>query len=254
MSNLSLSLAATGMTIGFLHTAAGPDHYVPFVAMSRAGRWSLSKTVVITLLCGLGHVLSSVLIALVCGIPILKAFEGSRGDWAGWALVGLGLAYSVWGLIRAIRNRPHTHFHAHADGTLHCHEHRHQDEHIHVHAGEQLHWPLQIEGDKPASLNLPVKYSTGASMTPWILFTIFIFGPCEALIPLVMYAAAKGTMWTVAWTTLLFGTATLITMTSIVVALCLGVSVIRAAWFERYSHAMAGFVILGCGIAVKAGL
>ena len=27
--------------------------------------------------------------------------------------------------------------------------------------------------------------------TPWVLFLIFVFGPCEPLIPLVMYPAAK---------------------------------------------------------------
>ncbi|HEX7375587.1 MAG TPA: hypothetical protein VF278_00670, partial [Pirellulales bacterium] len=54
----ALSLAA--LSIGFLHTLFGPDHYIPFVAMSRVGGWSRSKTLLITLLCGLAHVGSSV--------------------------------------------------------------------------------------------------------------------------------------------------------------------------------------------------
>ncbi len=33
-TNLSL-LAGTALTIGTLHTLAGPDHYLPFVAMSK---------------------------------------------------------------------------------------------------------------------------------------------------------------------------------------------------------------------------
>ena len=32
------------------------------------------------------------------------------------------------------------------------------------------------------------------NLTPWILFTIFVFGPCEPLIPLVMFPAAEHTM------------------------------------------------------------
>ena len=54
-SELSL-LTLTAAWLAFLHTVAGPDHYVPFIAMSRLGRWSMLKTTWITLLCGLGHV------------------------------------------------------------------------------------------------------------------------------------------------------------------------------------------------------
>lgn len=48
-------LAASAAGIGFVHTLLGPDHYIPFVAMSRAGGWSLRKTALITSLCGLGR-------------------------------------------------------------------------------------------------------------------------------------------------------------------------------------------------------
>ena len=37
-SELSL-LTLTAAGIAFLHTVAGPDHYVPFIVMSRLGRW-----------------------------------------------------------------------------------------------------------------------------------------------------------------------------------------------------------------------
>ena len=52
-------LALTGATVGILHTALGPDHYLPFALMARAGRWSRAKTLWVTLACGLGHVLRS---------------------------------------------------------------------------------------------------------------------------------------------------------------------------------------------------
>lgn len=37
----------TALSIGFIHTIVGPDHYLPFVVMSKARNWSLSKTMVI---------------------------------------------------------------------------------------------------------------------------------------------------------------------------------------------------------------
>ena len=55
-------LLVTAASIAFLHTLLGPDHYVVFTAMGKARSWSLARTLRITFLCGLGHVLSSVLI------------------------------------------------------------------------------------------------------------------------------------------------------------------------------------------------
>ena len=159
-------LVGTAASLGFIHTITGPDHYVPFLAMSRVGRWSLPKTVAVTLACGVGHVMSSVLLGtlgVAAGLAVggLEWFEGMRGGLAGWLLLGFGLAYLVWGLHRAIRNKAHSHLHLHPDGTSHEHLHGHAGNHAHLHADEQR----------------------AGSMTPWILFTIFVFGPCEPLIP-----------------------------------------------------------------------
>ncbi len=239
-------LIAAAISIAFLHTIMGPDHYIPFVAMARIGKWSTPKTIVITILCGIGHVGSSIILGLVgiaCGTAIFKlnSIEEFRGDVAGWLLLGFGLVYTVWGIRRAIRNRPHTHLHMHEDGTVHHHEHMHTGEHLHVHEhaahGHDSH--PQSERDR---------------LTPWVLFTIFLFGPCEPLIPLLMYPAASGDYRGVTWVAVLFSLVTLVTMTTIVVALRAGVSLIPASRLERYSHALAGFVILCCGVAVKAGM
>jgi sulfite exporter TauE/SafE len=106
---LSLSMAAAWT--GFVHCLCGPDHYVPFVAMSRVGEWSLRKTLVITFLCGIGHVLGSAVLGFV-GIALglivfqLEQTEAIRGDIAAWALFGFGLAYTVGGMIYALRRPP----------------------------------------------------------------------------------------------------------------------------------------------------
>ncbi|MFQ5411290.1 MAG: hypothetical protein ACE5EC_03305 [Phycisphaerae bacterium] len=254
------TLALTAITLGFLHTLAGPDHYLPFVAMSRARHWTLAKTLAITLICGIGHVLSSVIIGLVgigfgLGLDRLERIESTRGDWAAWLLVGFGLMYCVWGLRRAARNRPHTHLHAHADGTIHRHEHVHEADHLHVHDARGA--PRTDKRDSDAGISThphPHSANETASITPWILFTIFLFGPCEVLIPLVLYPAAHGSPADVVWVTGLFGITTLATMAGIVSAACLGMGYLRVRPLERFGHALAGFAVLTCGVGILFGL
>ena len=64
--NAELSaLVITAASIGFLHTLLGPDHYLPFIMMSWARKWSRTKTLVITFLCGLGHIASSIILGMI---------------------------------------------------------------------------------------------------------------------------------------------------------------------------------------------
>lgn len=93
-----------------------------------------------------------------------------------------------------------------------------------------------------------------AGVTPWILFTIFLFGPCEPLVPMLMYPAATANAWGVVMVALLFSLATIGTMTAMVVALCLGAGAMRFARVGRFAHALAGAVVLSCGMAIKLGL
>ena len=65
MSNDITVLMFVAASIGFFHTLFGPDHYLPFIVMARANRWSTIKTIWITLLCGVGHVVSSVVLGII---------------------------------------------------------------------------------------------------------------------------------------------------------------------------------------------
>lgn len=226
-------LAGTAAAIGFIHTVIGPDHYLPFIVMARARRWPLPKTLIISFLCGLGHVLSSVVLGflgLALGIAVtqLEGVESFRGGLAAWVLIGFGLAYFVWGLRRALRNTPHKHSHVHLSEPEHEHEHAHGTEHCHPHVGEGK-----------------------ANITPWILFTIFVFGPCEPLIPLVMYPAARHNIAGVALVAAAFGMATILTMLVIIALSSWGLSFVRLGRLERYSHALAGAMIFVSGLAVR---
>jgi nickel/cobalt transporter (NicO) family protein len=230
------ALAATAATIGVLHTVAGPDHYLPFVVLARARRWSTGKTAAITALCGLGHVGSSILIGAIgivfgLGLAKLKVFEGLRGGLAAWAFILFGLAYFIWGLARGLKNRGHHHLHVHADGTVHAdHPPRGGADGVvagHMHA-------------EPKSVN----------MTPWILFTIFVFGPCEPLIPLLMFPAAKLNPGGVVLVAAVFSLATIATMEAMVLLPAAGLKWLPMRFLERYMHAVAGFTIFACGVGM----
>jgi len=233
MNNELVALYVTAASIGFIHTVFGPDHYLPFIVMGRAREWSRIKTALITFLCGLGHIMSSVVLGMVgvilgIGVMKLEAFEVVRGNLAGWALIGFGFAYFIWGLHRSLKNRPHKHPHAHGDWTAHSHLHAHSKEHAHVH---------DEEGKK--------------NITPWILFTIFILGPCEPLIPILMYPAAKNSLTGLVGVTVIFGAVTIMTMLGIVVISSLGINIIPLGRLERYTHALAGGTICLCGVAIQ---
>ena len=232
MSNEFVVLAGTAVTIGFVHTILGPDHYLPFIVLSKARQWSSMKTAVITFLCGIGHVLSSVVLGFIgifLGVAVFKleAVESFRGELAAWLLIAFGITYFVWGIHRAIRSRPHEHLHLHENSNDHIHSHVHTADHSHVHD------------------------SKSGSLTPWILFIIFIFGPCVPLIPLVMYPAAKGSIITVVMVVSIFGLTTITTMLFVVFASFYGLSNLSLRRFEKYSHALAGLTILLCGGAIK---
>ncbi|MFH1314219.1 MAG: sulfite exporter TauE/SafE family protein [Candidatus Eisenbacteria bacterium] len=232
MSHQVTLLAVSAASIGFFHTLLGPDHYLPFIMMGRARKWSRAKIFWVTAVCGIGHVGSSVVlgmvgIALGIGITRLEIFESFRGNLAAWVLIAFGLVYFVWGLRRALRNKPHEHKHLHDGGLNHTHTHVHTEDHTHVH-------------DKPS-----------ASITPWVLFTIFVLGPCEPLIPLLMYPAAKTSLAGVILVAAVFAVATIGTMLGVVLLSSYGVSLLPMARVERYTHAIAGATIMVCGAAIQ---
>jgi sulfite exporter TauE/SafE len=226
-------LATTAASIGFFHTLLGPDHYLPFIVMARSGKWSLHKTTIVTALCGFGHVLSSILIgmlgiALGVAVSNLVAIESFRGNIAAWFLITFGLIYFVWGLRRAMKNKPHKHLHIHERGDDHLHTHVHIKEHSHVHVEKGTR-----------------------NLTPWVLFTIFILGPCEPLIPLLMYPAAKSSLFGLVFVTGIFGGVTILTMLGIVLFSILGINLIPVSRLEKYTHAIAGATVCLCGISIQ---
>jgi nickel/cobalt exporter len=211
-----LLLGTAGVAI--LHTLAGPDHYLPFIVIGRARRWSTARTIFWTTLCGFGHVGSSVLLALVgvllgFGLERVQFIEGFRGNLAAWAMIAFGLVYLVWGIKRAAR------------GEVHDHDH----------------------GPHGTAVRPPTEFR----LTPWVLFTLFVFGPCEPMIPLVMYPAAQGS-WLDVWTVVAtFSLLTIGVMLVVVLLALKGLRLLPTRRLERYNHAVAGGTILLAGCAIQ---
>lgn len=232
MNSTIAILAGTALSIAFFHTLIGPDHYLPFIMLAKSGSWSVKKTFLVTVLCGIGHVLSSVVlgfIGIAVGISVskLEAFEGFRGSLAAWLMIGFGLLYAVFSLRYIFKKRRHSHVHSHEDGTEHEHSHGHFHGHSHLHAGK------------------------GGKVTPWALFLVFAFGPCEPLIPILMYPAAESNLAGVAIVTTIFGVVTIATMVLAVFTGYLGLKWINLKPIERYQHTIAGMMIFGSGLAVQ---
>lgn len=229
-------LLVAAASIGFVHTITGPDHYLPFVVLSRARHWSLRRTVAVTAGCGVGHVLGSVVlggvgIGLGWALGSLEIIEGVRGSLAAWLLISFGLVYTVWGWRRSLRSQHHTHSHTHLDGTTHNHVHDHQGGHTHVHPTETR--------------------DTKASLTPWALFIIFVLGPCEPLIPLLMYPAARTSVTGLVLVAAVFAVVTISTMVVTVVLISRGIRLVPLARLERHAHTLAGLAVLSSGLAIQ---
>lgn len=166
-------------------------------------------------------------ILLGAQLATLVEIEGLRGNLAGWALLAFGLMYFAWGLKKAGRSHTHSHIHVHED-VAHDHEHDHHTDHAHVHEGGARN-----------------------TLTPWAMFIIFVFGPCEALIPLFMYPAAQQSVGLVVSVAVVFGVVTLLTMLACVTLTTIGLEKLKLPSTGRYVHAVAGASVAACGAAIS---
>jgi len=219
------ALAITIVTIAFLHTVSGPDHYLPFIALSKSRGWTIAKTIFWTVVCGVGHVLSSVILGLV-GVAIgwslskLTWIESIRGGAAGWALLLFGLLYLIWGLYRARQNNPHKHFELNEDGSMSVFEHDHYN------------------------LTTPAERH---KVTPYVMFVIFFLGPSEPMIPLLFAPAINNSFFDILSLILIYTSATIVTMSALVMLGYYGFHFLVSDKLERYMHSLGGLAILICG-------
>jgi ABC-type nickel/cobalt efflux system permease component RcnA len=223
-------LCASAASLGVIHTLIGLDHALPFAVLSKAHNWSLKKTLAITALCGVAHVASSVMIGLLvvwAGMDLLEAinFETARGSVAAWGLVALGIGYGLYRWNEKRKSVHHNHMHTHVDGSVHSHPHTHHKDHAHSHA-ERLRWP-----------------TLG-------LFLVFLVGPCEVLIPVLVVPAGALGIGPALLVSFTFCISTVLTMVAMVSCLLVGIGHVRTEWFHRNSHWLTGGTIASSGLAI----
>lgn len=218
-------LSVSAASLGIIHTILGPDHYLPFIVLSKARRWSRNKTMWITFISGIGHVGSSIVIGIIgiaLGISLnkLEYIESFRGELVGWMLFAFGVLYTIYGLYKYVKSMDHFHLPA-------------------------FLLPKRIRGLQ----HLPTKEQgeDNTRLTPWVLFLIFVFGPCEVLIPLLIFPAYHHSTAGMVTVALIFGIATVLTMMLAVYIGHKGTSLVRFKNQGKYLHLIAGLVILISG-------
>jgi len=224
MQSDMIGMILSAITISILHTASGPDHYLPFVALSRSGKWSVLKTVGLAALCGLGHILSSVIIGLI-GVVLgwqltnFSWFQNIRENISSWSLMLFGLLYLSWGIWKVYANRPHKHFDVYGDD-VYVFKHRH---------GGVVYPEERVK------------------VTPLVLLAIFVMGPSEPLLPLLFYSGINSSPLEIGIIVGVFAMFTVITMVGMVLLGLYGFSLFGTSRWERYMHAISGAVVTICG-------
>jgi len=230
--NELLILTISAASLGFIHTILGPDHYLPFIVLSKARKWSQRKTLWITFISGIGHVGSSIIIGFIgiaMGISLhkLNAIESYRGEIVAYMLIVFGILYSIYGIYKIVKKG------------------------VHVHIPAFLK-PRSIRKHHTGDLNnIMDNGNNEINITPWILFLIFVFGPCEVLIPMLIFPAFENSIAGVVLVALVFAITTILTMLIIVYHGYRGVGRLKLRGKENYMHLFAGLVILITGVGIQ---
>jgi nickel/cobalt transporter (NicO) family protein len=121
-----LLLIGAVATVGVLHTIV-PDHWVPITLIARQRGWSKAETARASLQAGIGHVLSTLLIALVAwlaGAAVAARFGAVVDAAASAALIAFGawIAISAWRELHGDAGHGHSHGHEHGHGHSHVHD------------------------------------------------------------------------------------------------------------------------------------
>ena len=221
-------LLGTAASLAIVHTLIGIDHSLPLAALGRARGWALRRTLLVTGVCGAGHVASSVLIGaagvgLGAATDSLLRIESARGELAAALLLGFGVAYTAWALWP---RRPER-------------------------AGSAPPGWTPRAGDEPsAGRDRPGDIR---GMTAWALFVVFVLGPCEPLIPLMVVPGLAGDWLAVTAVAAVFGLLTIGVMLAAVAAAWHGIGWMGRSARHRggqLAHAAAGLVVTASGAAV----
>ncbi len=177
MHSTTYVLLLTAVSTAAFHTLI-PDHWLPFVLIGRARRWSLARTAAVSGVSALVHTMLSVALALAAlgvGIESARVLGHRLEEASAVLLISFGLVYALW----AWRKGGHFHpggslLHRRGEtGACAGAEGDGASEHLHYHADTEM-----IRGGS----------------TRGELFVALIVGlnPCVLVMPILLAAADRG--------------------------------------------------------------
>lgn len=111
MHHTTVSLIIATFLIALTH-AILPNHWMPFALTGRAQKWSLTKTVCVTVIASMGHSLITVILGTIIafmGFQITKHTESYAESISGIILIIIGIAFFTIG---RFRSSAHDHNHS----------------------------------------------------------------------------------------------------------------------------------------------
>jgi ABC-type nickel/cobalt efflux system permease component RcnA len=252
--------------VGVLHTIV-PDHWVPITLVARQQAWSKGETARASLIAATGHVLSTLVIALVvwlAGVAFAEQFGEMVTTVSSFALIAFGgwIAVSSWRALdrghgHGHRHDAHTHdkhapdydplyapsgggtavltrhVHVHRHGSVHAHWHDHAPDSAHAVTADTESAPPQHAHRHKTSLRTALLLILGSS-------------PMVEGIP-AFFAAGKYGIGLIATMAAVFAVSTIATYMILCVYSAAGLQRVSLGSFEHYGEVMSGAFIAAVG-------
>jgi len=249
LTTKAVLLIAAVAAVGVFHTIV-PDHWAPIALLARQRGWSRTQTARAAAGAGLGHTISTLLIALAvwfAGVAFAARLGHLINAIASLALVAFGLwiLIGAWREIHNENSHPHAgqhretleghaHVHAHRGGLVHTHWHRHD-------AGTQH----LVEGN--AALAPPLHEHEHSTSARTALLLVLGSSPMVEGIPAFFAAAPLGPKL-IAVMSAVFAAATIGTYVLMCVAASESLNRLHLGPLERYGEVLSGAIIAALGI------
>ncbi len=216
------SLFLGALLVATLH-ALIPSHWLVFALVGKSQRWTLRRTLRITVLAGSGHILSTIALGIIVAGAgkyvwgLDKIPERFAHALTALVLIGMGTVFLVKGLRgrHGCMHKPHVHQQEAEVGEDHSHNH-HPEHHLR------------------------------SVTTIGALLLGLTLSPCLDL--LSIYLAASQSSWSVILgVSAIMAAVTLTIMLLLVAGARLGLERIRLRWLEEYEGVTIGLVLIALG-------
>ena len=250
MPHTAVLLIVAVIGVGVLHTLV-PDHWAPIALMARQRGWSRRQTARAAAGAGLGHTMSTLIIAAVvwtAGVAFAAKFGNIVNLVTSGALIGFG-AWVALGAIRELREQSHEGHHGQHERHAHlshAHLHKHQGNvvHVHWHSHRAEDWH-EIEGN--VALAPPLHEHEHSTSARTALLLVLGSSPMVEGIP-AFFAAARYGAGLLVIMSFVFALSTIGTYVLLCVSATAGLAKLNLGPFERYGEVLSGGFIALLGL------